>query len=173
MKSWHYAVFLILSLGAAAYLFFATGYASPQERVVARAFAAIQKNDLDAYAELTVTMADFEMLKNKINVFGEGLTYAGKVVKPEEQERQREEFEKAVTGGPGIIDFKKARFVGLSDKVKRGAREMLSGGEVPYEVYSVIIELDGRRIDTGGMRPRFVVVEYYDDYSILGLSFKD
>jgi hypothetical protein len=141
--------------------------------LIKEAFTAIKKNDWAAYSRLTVTAADFMLRENKIGPFEEKQSYAGSVLKPEEIQSQRAQFESAVEGGDGLIDFRNAEFVALGSIVEKGDHPLLTGGSVPFVAYSVRINVDGKEFDSRELSPRFVVVKWGHKPRLLRLLFNE
>jgi hypothetical protein len=141
--------------------------ASP-EAVVEAAYAAIKAGDWEAYSDLTVTSADFILkeqgMQSKLK--GQG-SFAGAVLKPEEQQAQREQFERALAGGEGLIDFKLREF-GRAHLAARGFEETLSGSEIPISAYLVSVAGETRPTQDG---PSFVVAQWGSFYKVLRLTF--
>lgn len=143
---------------------------SSPEALVKTAFAAIKNNDWSAYAPLTITTADFMLKENKVSKFKEGQTYAGSMLRPEEQKQQKEQFQKAAAGGTTILDFRQAKF-DRAVQVASGNQELLTGGPIPVAVYAVA--LDGGGGQASQLDPGFVVVEWNRTYRLLGLRFRE
>lgn len=74
-------------------------------------------------------------------------------------------------GGQFQIDFNKAKFMSLSDEINRGAYKTITGGNVPYEIYSVIVEENGMELGAKELNPKFVVVKWGTRYRLLKLLF--
>jgi hypothetical protein len=142
-----------------------------EERVVEKAFAAIKKNDMGTFKDLTITSADIILKRNKTSKLMEKASFAGSALKPEEQKRQREEFMKAVAGGSDQIDFSKSEFVGLGTLMKTGSSELLEGGFYTYWAYAVVIKHEGKVVDTTELFPYFVLTEWKDGARIIHLDY--
>ena len=143
---------------------------SSPEALVAAAFESIKKNDWNAFAPLTITSADFILQENKVSKFKQGQTYAGGMLRPEEQKQQKEQFQKAAGGGAGILDFRQAKF-DRAVRVTSATQELLTGSAIPVTFYAVA--LDGGGGKPSQLDPGFAVVEWNKTYRLLGLRFRD
>ena len=146
---------------------------SPEEELIRDAFNAIKKNDWKAYSKLTITTADFMLKEHEAGPFEEKQSYAGSILKPEEIERQRLEFDRAVAAGKGIIDFRKAQFVSLGATKETTSEELLTGSTISTTTHSVRIRLDGKETDSRELDPLFVTVKWGDEPRLLRLRFRD
>lgn len=147
------------------------GGTAGDEVLVQRAFEAIKAGDYSAYRELTITTADFVLKREKVNPMMEAQTYAGAVLKPQEQALQRGEFEQAVAGGEDQIDFKTAEWQGLGPLVDSGSQQLFESGSVPYMSYAIKIKQGGESIVSTELRPEFVLVDWGKSRRILRLFF--
>lgn len=148
-----------------------SGRPTTEEKLLEQAFNAIKKEDWDAYGTLTVTYADFLLKAQSINAFHEKNSYDGGVLKPEQLKQQREEFEIAVQGGEGIIDFKNADFISPGNVVHAGSLEALEGPAIPYKIYSLKVKSPGSSLTHD--YPRFMVVRWNEEFRIMKLEFPD
>jgi hypothetical protein len=139
------------------------------ERLVEAAFAAIKANDWKAYAPLTITSADIMLTRDKVSPMQAKMSYAGDVLKPEEQKRHRAQFDKAVSGGPGVIDFGKVKFQ-RAVKVAAADQELWNGSSVSVVFYGVALK--GGTGDVSQLDPGFSVVQFGDGYRLLALVFR-
>ncbi len=146
--------------------------ATPQEVLLEKAFVALQKNDYENFKKLTITLADFELKRTKGGPFAKSQSYAGQVLKPEQVQAQRDQFKRATAGGPGCIDFKASKFIGIdtADQVTR--EPLLTGDPITCTVYSLKIKTTGAVADTKSLDPLFVVTSWGDQCRILELRFK-
>jgi len=76
-----------------------------------------------------------------------------------------------MNGGQSQIDFNKAIFMSLSDEINRGTYKTITGGNVPYEIYTVIVEENPKELDSKEFNPKFVVVKWGTRYRLLKLLF--
>jgi len=140
------------------------------EGVVEAAYAAIKANDWDAYSKLTVTSADFILKENNAqSQFKQKSSYVGSQLKPEEQRRQKQEFQRAVAGGEGQIDFQTHKFE-KAHLAAQGNEELLNGSTIPVSAYLVAAE--GQSAPSQEP-PGFVVVPWGSFYKVLRLTFPD
>ncbi len=144
---------------------------SPEEALLQRAFAAIQENNWQAFERLTITAADFSLRGPQSGALREQQSFISGVLRPQEKQRQREQFVRAVAGGPGQIDFRRAVFVGMGRVVRSGHVELLEGTRVPYTVYSVRIRMPENEKETDALAPGFVLVYWAGRPRLLGLEF--
>ncbi|MEX1275001.1 MAG: hypothetical protein WEE20_03665 [Bacteroidota bacterium] len=143
-----------------------------EERLLDKAFEAIQEKDWETYSKLTVTYADFLLKSQKTGRFEERLTYAGNVLKPEERQSQREQFDRAAAGGEGQIDFQRSRFVATGSVILESRMELLDENDtVPFKIYSVKVRLNGNESDTRLLSPHFTVVPWEAEYRLMRLEF--
>jgi hypothetical protein len=147
--------------------------AAPDEDVVKKAFTAIKANDWETYSQLTITAADFMQQQAGIGMAQEQLSYIGTTVKPQQQQKQRQQFERAVAGEPGTIDFARVKFLGLGEPIERGTHPLLTGGEMPYTVYVPRLAIDGKELDGHSLVPRIVLVQVGEAFRILELDYGD
>jgi hypothetical protein len=146
---------------------------SPEEELLDAAFIALKKKDWNAFSELTVTTADFDIQTLKQSPLMERQSYAGGVLRPEERLRIKEQFEIAAGGGEGMIDFESAEFVSVGKAIDRGMVESIGGELIPFTSYSIKIEVDGETVDTRDLRPVFIVVKWQGRPRILALDVVD
>ncbi len=137
-----------------------------------QAFQAIKQNDWDKYSKLTITEADFDLKQNKVSPFKQKQSYVGSVLKPEQQQQQRQDFQRAITGGEGIIPFATAEYVSVGSVVSSGTAESLAGAAIPYTVYSLKVKSGGSEFDSQNLEPLFVVTQWQGEYRLLNLYFK-
>lgn len=143
-----------------------------EERLLDQAFEAIQDKDWEAYNKLTITYADFLLKSQKTGRFEERMTYAGTVLKPEEQQSQREQFDRAAAGGEGQVDFQSSTFIAPGSVILESRMELLEEGEtVPFKIYSLKVRLDGNKTDTRQLSPHFTVVPWEGEYRLMRLEF--
>jgi len=142
--------------------------ASP-ERLVEAAFAAIKANDWKAYAPLIITSADIMLTRDKVSPMQAKMSYAGDVLKPEELKRHRAQFDKAVSGGPEVIDFGKVNFK-RAVRVSAADQELWNGSSVSVVFYGVALK--GGTGDVSQLDPGFSVVQFADGYRLLALVFR-
>jgi hypothetical protein len=143
---------------------------SSPEALVEAAYEAIRAGSWEEYSGLTVTTADFILEEhNAQSRFKAQQSYVGSVLKPEEQQRQRQDFARAVAGGVGLIDFRQRKF-GQAHLGGAGDQETLSGSMIPVSAYLVSGEGEAAPTAEG---PAFVVVKWGSFYRLLGLRFPD
>lgn len=141
---------------------------SSPEALVTAAFEALHKNDWEAYSALTITSADFILKENKQTRFKERGTFVGDKLKPEEKEQQRQQFQKAGTGGANVIDFRQTK---LDRPVLVASRqqETMIGSVIPVSLYGLMLKDSGGKLSP--LDPGFVVVQWRDGYRLLALRF--
>ena len=93
------------------------------------------------------------------------------MLKDEEKKKQKEQYNRALNGGQFQINFEEEKFLSLSDKINRGSYKTITGGDVPYEIYSVIVEENGMELGAKELNPKFVVVKRGMRYRLLKLLF--
>lgn len=143
-----------------------------EEILLEQAFGAIKDKNWEEYNKLTVTYADFLLKGEKTGRFEERINYAGSVLKPEEQASQREQFDRAMAGGKGQIDFQRARFLSAGVVILESRMELLNEGDnVPFKIYSLKVRVDGNDTDTRLLSPHFTVVPWEGEYRLLRLEF--
>ena len=150
-----------------------SGASKEQERLLEKASAAIKANDWAAYSRLTITPADLSMAREGVTGLKQRQTYQGSVLKPEQEKAQKEQFEKAVAGGEGLIDFRNAKYVSAGGIAGTGSLELLTGGDVPFTSFYLRIKVSGETKDTKDLAPLFVVVDYKGTPRILALAFPE
>lgn len=139
------------------------------EGVLREAFAALAEADWDRYERVSTTVAHLlqeETGTRQSNPFAERQSYAH-LLKTEQREAQKQIFLQAASRGPGLIDFRNARFAGAGSVLDQGT---LSGLSTPYTTYSIRIELNGESLDTRALYPRFVLVPWKDGWRLLALE---
>ena len=149
------------------------GASKEQERLLKKAFAAIEDNDWEAYSHLTITTSDFSMERQGITGFKKGESYQGSVLKPEQEKKQKAQFEKAVAGGEGIIDFKNAKFVSAGGFTAKGTQELVSGGEIAVTSCFLRIKVSGEKKAREDLAPLFNLVDWKGVPRILALAFAE
>ena len=143
-----------------------------EEILLEQAFGAIKDKDWEGYNKLTVTYADFLLKGEKTGRFEERINYAGSVLKPEEQTSQGEQFDRAVAGGEGQIDFQRARFLSAGTVILESRMELLNEGDnVPFKIYSLKLRVDSNETDTRLLSPHFTVVPWEGEYRLMRLEF--
>ena len=143
-----------------------------EEILLEQAFGAIKDKNWEEYHKLTVTYADFLLKGEKTGRFEERINYAGSVLKPEEQASQREQFDRAMAGGEGQIDFQRGRFLSAGAVILESRMELLNEGDnVPFKIYSLKVRVDGNDTDTRLLSPHFTVVPWEGEYRLMRLEF--
>jgi hypothetical protein len=144
--------------------------ASPQERLIHDACQALKAQDWEAYADLTITEADYLMRQNRIDENEADHSFAGESLRPRQRELLRQQYDRAVQGGPRQLDFGRCQFV-FPDLERKRTMKTLSGEEIAIEEYVVAIEMDGPERSAPGLGPIFVLAAWNDGYRIIGLRF--
>jgi hypothetical protein len=144
-----------------------------EEGVLRAAFTALRKDRWEDYSKLTITMSDFILKEHKINRFAEKQSFAGGILKPEEKAQQKAAYLRAVRGGAGLIDFRRAQFLRAGSVLDEGKLESLSGREVPFRRFSIRMRSGRAEVDSRALSPRFVVVPWQGGYRLLRLEFGD
>ncbi|WP_156804795.1 hypothetical protein [Synechococcus sp. PCC 6312] len=119
---------------------------------------------------MTITSADFVLDEYDAGHFQEKMSYVGQVLKPEELEIQASQFQRAVAGGEGYINFQQSKFLG-SRLLEEGNYELISGSMIQYQTYSLILETNGQKQDSETLQPQFVITPWKKQYRLLGLKF--
>ncbi len=143
---------------------------TPEERLVERAFEALQDGDWDTFYRITITPADIMMQQNDIGAFQAQQSYLGSSVRPREREAQRAQFERAQKVGVAGANLRTAEFVALGTDVRRYDYSLLTGGSIPVTSYSLRVDLDGSQLEIP--EPRFVLVEWQERPRLLALDFE-
>ena len=143
---------------------------SPQEQTIGLACQALKTQDWEAFAELTVTEADFLMRENQIDENGADHSFAGGDLRPSQQQLLREQFDQAVRGGDRCLDFSRCQYV-FPALIRTSTLTTLSDGEIRLEEYIITIEMDGPEKSAPGLGPSFVLARWEDEYRILALRF--
>ena len=170
------AGFCLVAVAAACDLL-PTGKSTPgkptesEERAVREVFEGIKQKDLKRYKAGLITRADFIMRDNGLSDFHDQASYAGSVLKPEEQDQQTEDYVTATRPGPGAIDFASSTFESLGTAVRSDSFETVDGKKIPFNEWSVKIKTGGQTIDTKDLYPRFQVVEWDGGHKVLRLVF--
>lgn len=150
------------------------GSSSPlkqRETLLRQTFQAMKQNDWQNYSKLTITTADYDLKQSSVSPAKAKQSYAGGVAKPRMQEQQKADFQEAVTGGEGIIDFRNAQFVSIGSALDQGTISSLNGVQIPYTTYSLMLKIAGQEIDSKALKPVFTVVEWQDEHRLLNLQF--
>ncbi len=166
IKSIGYAAGLSLILCACAGL-----SDSPDEQLLRRAFTAIKNKDLEAYRQLTVTSAAFQLQKDKVSPFKAKLGFVGSVLKPEQEKRRDQEFEVAAAGGEKFIDFKNVEFAGAAKTIS-DELELIGGEKIPIRVLSCKLKSNGKIFDSNELQPYFMLADWHGNPKILKLVFE-
>jgi hypothetical protein len=162
------SAFIVVSVGTIG----CTSRPTTEEALLEQAFDAIKENDWEAYQKLTITYADFLLKAHKTSRVEEQMSYAGDVLKPEELQSQREQFDRAVAGGKGQIDFRRTEFLGAGPVFLESMMELLTAEEkVPFKIYALKIAEGGMQRETRDLFPRFTVVPWEGEYRIMRLEF--
>jgi hypothetical protein len=164
------SLILLLTIGT---LFSGCSKRPPDEALIKEAFYALKEKDWEAYSRLTITTADFALKEKKIGIFQESQSYTGGVFKPQEIERQKLSFEKAITGGEKIINFNQAEFVSLGLVKESGNIPTLTGEDIPVTAYSIKIRDGNVEVDTKDLDPIFILTKWGNQYRILKLGFRE
>ena len=142
-----------------------------EEGLLKNVFHAIKEKDWDSYQKLTITYADFIQKAQGTGKFEEKLGYAGGVMKPEEEQGQRKQFDRAVIAGTGMIDFQRAQFVSVGSVILENKMEVLGGEQaVSYKIFSLKLRIDWAETDSKDLHPRFTVVPWENEYRLLRLE---
>ena len=145
---------------------------SSEEGLLENVFNALKDEDWEAFQKLTITYADFLLRKQKINAFMEQQSYAGGVLKPEEMNKQRKQFEQTIRDKKNQIDFKNASFISLGSLINESSLELLVSDENIFtKTYSLIIQINDQIIDSKNLFPTFTIVRWYEEYRLLNLNF--
>ena len=158
---------LAIPLALAAMFWFGRGPARDAGTLLRQACEALRDGDWNRYRLLTITHADF-LMKNQ--GFKSELGYAA-TLRQEAQARLHKQFDAAVAGGAGRIDFRRAAYVGPGTLLRQETSDLLDGAAVPLRIYSVRIRLDGAELDTKDLYPRFVLAKWGEGERIYDLEF--
>lgn len=132
-----------------------------EEKLLKLAFHAIQQNSWNDYQRLTITLAE--------------VTDGDPKLKAQQLEVQKEDFQHAIQGGQGQIDFKTATYVGpgtLLAPVTLNETTTFKGN-----VYSIKLKNQPTSpgtsaiVDTQSLYPQFLVVQTNGEYRLLALVF--
>ena len=137
----------------------------------AKLFAAIKANNWGAFEPLTITSADFTLKRMNLSPVQAKQSYAGASLRPNLIAKLRTDFNRAVAGGAGQIDFRQAFFVGLGPVTASGNLSDIQNESIPFTTYSLKIDTGGRVIDATDLTPRFVVVPWEKGLRLLKLEF--
>ena len=140
-----------------------------EERAVREAFDALKKKDMQRFRTISITRADFILRDNGLSDFHDEASYAGSVMKPEEQAEQARDFESATRGGPGQIDFASVTFKSLGTVLQSARIDSSDGKSFPFKEYSIVVKGPSGEVDTKDLSPRFVVVPWEGGHRILEL----
>jgi hypothetical protein len=140
-----------------------------EERAVREVFEGLKQKDRKRYMAGLITTADFIMRDNGLSDFHDQASYAGSILKPDEQKEQMEAFDTTLDPGPGAIDFANSSFESLGTVVRSDSFEILDGEKIPFNEWSVKIKTGGQTIDTKDLYPRFQVVEWNGGHKVLRL----
>lgn len=145
------------------------GKPSSQEgKTVYEAYHAIKEGNWAEYSELLETFATLETRKQNISAIKESGSFLS-TIKKEQKVVQKDQFDRVV--GSGLL--RGTEFVEISNDVRRQHMETLSGFDIPYDEYSIIVEKDGKRIDTREMGVVFAVIKYGTLTKIAGIGLTD
>ena len=142
-----------------------------QERVIAEAYTAIAAHDWAAFEKHTVTPSDIINRQQGVSRFERSQTFAGSVLKPEEMKVLHEQFDLAVAGGAGQVDFASAKIIAVTE-TDSGELELLSGGPASYVIFTLTVK-DDSGADVTNLKPRFVLTPHGSFWNILALDFTD
>ncbi len=160
-------ILVLVGAGCAGCLGFGTS--SPTDTLLEEAFAGIKADDWQRFQKLTITPADFMIRDMGLSAFKAPQSYAGGVLRPRQRDEQRRQFDEAVRGGPGLIDFQRSAYVGPGSLLDSGTRRVANNGSYSYEIWSITIETGEGEVDTTELFPRFTIVKWGDEWRILGL----
>lgn len=158
----------ILLLVAAA--FFSGCGPSPSEKTIHLACQALKAQDWEAYSRLTITEADFMMVENNISESEADQSFAGSSLRPKQRQHLREQYEQAIQGCDGCLDFSRCLYV-FPTLSATSTITTLGGDDVILEEYILTIEMDGPETSAPGLGPYFILVPWEDEVRILSLRF--
>jgi hypothetical protein len=144
---------------------------SSEESLLENVFNALKDEDWEAFQKLTITYADFLLREQKINVFMEKQSYAGGVLKPEEMNKQRKQFEQTIRDKKNQINFKNTSFSSLGSLINETSLELFSDENIFTKTYSLRIQINDQIIDSKNLFPTFTIVRWYEEYRLLNLNF--
>lgn len=146
---------------------------SPDEQLAKEVFDSIKQRNVEEFSKLTITLADFELKKNKVSPFKAGLTYAGGTLRPEMRQRQQKQFEQASTrANENCIDFATCEFAGITGDAA-AEQKLLDGGSVPVRFRQFKIQRNGKVIDATDKQPVLVITDWNGHPRLLSLLFKE
>lgn len=152
--------FVVLSL---CFSFLNCSTLSDEERIAVQAMKAIAAGDWPSYEKLTVTTADFVMQQNK-KTSPTKQSYSGAVLKPRQKERQKLDFERAVSSEAGFLNFKQEE-IRNAVLLEAISYDLLTGEKISGNLFTTNFYTEQTK------KPALVVVPWGDSYRILGLKF--
>ncbi|MBK6315041.1 MAG: hypothetical protein IPF53_12180 [Blastocatellia bacterium] len=146
----------------------------PEEKVAKAAFDAIKTNNWKAFTEHVATHSDFIMRPDKnANPLTGGHTMGSALIRAEEMDFLHAEFDRAVSGGENLLDFKRAEYVSLGAERKAGVLPLWTEEKVDYTIYSFRVRINGVEQDTAGSWPRFMLVKYEGKPKVFAIMYGD
>jgi len=146
--------------------------ATPEETLLRMVCNSIAKNDYSSFQRATITAADFALEAMNISSMQASQSYVGSSLRPTQRQKQKEQFDKAAAGGPGLIDFANSTFVGVGSLIESGNEQSMPKGSYAYNIYSVKIETNGQTIDTKDMFPKFKIVTWKGSQRLMRLVYE-
>lgn len=143
-----------------------------EERLLHNACLALKAQDWDAYSRLTITEADYLLRQNRLDGPEAEGTFAEDSLRPGQIALLRSQYDRAVRGGPGQLDFSRCRYV-YPELSRERVLETLSGEAVEVQEYRVEIEMDGPKRSAPGLGPVFVLARWEKGWRILALRYHD
>ena len=146
------------------------------DKLLEQAFAAIKSRDRVKYLALTITSADFILKRRGISKFKEKQSYVGASLKPEEINRQLQQFKQAKNMPEefkkDMIYFDEDTYVSAGKIIDRGVMPTLDEVQIPYTIYTIKVKSKSGKV-MDDLYPYFVTVQWGNQPRILKLLFPE
>jgi hypothetical protein len=146
------------------------------DKLLEQAFAAIKSQDRAKYQELTITSSDFILKRRGISKFKEKQSYIGASLKPEEINKQLEQFKQAKNVleelKEDMIYFDEDTYVSAGKIFAQGVMPTLGEVQIPYTIYTIKVKSKSGEV-MDDLYPYFVIVQWGNQPRILKLLFPE
>jgi hypothetical protein len=146
------------------------------DRLLEQAFAAIKSRDRAKYQALTITSADFILKRRGISKFKEKQSYVGSSLKPEEINKQLEQFKQAKNVAEELkeemIYFDEDTYVSVGKIIDQGVMPTVGEVQIPYKIYTIKVKSQSGKV-MDDLYPYFVIVQWGNQPRILKLLFPE
>lgn len=142
------------------------------DELVETCFNCIRGRDWETYSAMTITVAEIaEALAAKSGAKKPENRLMRDVLRPGQEKALRAEYDRALTGMLGQIDFNKSEFAGLGAVVDPPRRFGSDPKGPLMTAYSVKLKSGAAVTDSKALSPHFVVVPWEGKWRLLALKY--